>query len=98
MSNMVGPVLRMSDDVEAIIAAIREDNPGKDVEVIDRGAYVRVQAPDRLRLTRSTEERQVGREFEMRQLEPMLSAFAGRILTTSDEVVWHYQRAEEPIG
>jgi toluene monooxygenase system protein D len=97
MSNMVGPVLRMSDDVEAIIAALREDNPGKDVEVIDRGAYVRVQAPDRLRLTRPTVERHVGREFEMRQLEPMLSAFSGRILTTSDEVVWHYQRAEEPV-
>ena len=30
--------------------------------------------------------------FEMRQLEPMMSAFAGRIETTSEAVVWSYKR------
>ena len=30
MKNPVGPVLRMSDDVDAIVAAIVEDNPGAD--------------------------------------------------------------------
>jgi toluene monooxygenase system protein D len=98
MSNMVGPVLRMSDDVEAIVAAIREDNADKDVEVVDRGAYVHVQAPDRLRLTLATTERHLGRDFEMRQLEPMLSAFSGRIRTGTDEVVWHYGRDVEALG
>jgi len=28
MSKPVGPVLRMSDDVDAIVAAIVDDNPG----------------------------------------------------------------------
>ncbi|MFZ0190396.1 MAG: MmoB/DmpM family protein [Streptosporangiaceae bacterium] len=43
MKNPVGPVLRMSDEVEQIIAAIEDDNPDTHIEVIDRGAYVRVQ-------------------------------------------------------
>ncbi len=98
MKNAVGPVLRMSDDVDAIIAAIEEDNPGTEIEVIDRGAYVRIQAEQRMKVTRASIERHIGRVFEMRQLEPMMSAFAGRIDTTSDAVVWSYQREEETVS
>ena len=95
MKNAVGPVLRMSEDVEAIIAAIEEDNPGTVIEVIDRGAYVRIQAPQHMQVTRASIERHIGRTFEMRQLEPMLSAFAGRIETTSDAISWSFKREEE---
>ena len=98
MKNAVGPVLRMSDDIEAIIAAIEEDNPGAQIEVIDRGAYVRIQAEQRLKVTRASIEKHLGRPFEMRQLEPMLSAFACRIDTTSDAVVWSFKLKEEPIS
>lgn len=97
MKNAVGPVLRMSDDIDAIIAAIEDDNPGTEIEVIDRGAYVRIQAEHRLKVTRASIERHIGRTFEMRQLEPMMSAFAGRIETTSDAILWSYKREEEPI-
>lgn len=97
MKNAVGPVLRMSDDIDAIIAAIEEDNPGTEIEVIDRGAYVRIQAEQRLKVTRASIERHIGRTFEMRQLEPMMSAFAGRIETTSDAFLWSYKREEEPV-
>ena len=97
MKNAVGPVLRMSDDIDAIIAAIEEDNPGSEIEVIDRGAYVRIQAEQRLKVTRASIERHIGRTFEMRQLEPMMSAFAGRIVTTSDAFLWSYKREEEPV-
>ena len=95
MKNAVGPVLRMSEDVEAIIAAIEEDNPGTVIEVIDRGAYVRIQAQQHMKVTRASIERHIGRTFEMRQLEPMLSAFAGRIETTSDAISWSFKREEE---
>ena len=98
MKNAVGPVLRMSEDVDAIIAAIEEDNPGTPIEVIDRGAYVRIQAEQRMKVTRASIERYIGRPFEMRQLEPMMSAFAGRIETTSDEVLWSLKREEETIS
>ena len=95
MKNAVGPVLRMSEDVEAIIAAIEEDNPGTEIEVIDRGAYVRIQAQQRMKVTRASIERHIGRPFEMRQFEPMMSAFAGRIETTSDAILWSFKREEE---
>lgn len=98
MKNAVGPVLRMSDDVDAIIAAIEEDNPGTEIEVIDRGAYVRIQAEQRMKVTRASIEKYLGRAFEMRQLEPMMSAFAGRIDTTSDAISWSFKRKEEPIS
>ena len=58
--NAVGPVLRMCDEVESVIAAIREDNPDSDIEVIDRGSYVRVQAPDKLIITEATLQEYLG--------------------------------------
>ena len=98
MKNAVGPVLRMSEDVEAVIAAIEEDNPGTTIEVIDRGAYVRIQGQQRLKVTRASIEKHLGRPFEMRQLEPMMSAFAGRIDTTSDTILWSFKREEESVS
>ncbi|KWW99969.1 hypothetical protein TH66_06970 [Carbonactinospora thermoautotrophica] len=88
MKNPVGPVLRMSDDVDAIVAAIMDDNPGKEITVVDRGAYTRVSGEGELRLTRESIQRHLGREFEMRQLEGLMSAFAGRIEVTTEEVRW----------
>ena len=84
----VGPVLCMSDDADAIIAAIVDDNPGQEVTVVDRGAYTRVIGDGELRVTRASIERHLGRDFEMRQLGGMMSAFAGRIEMTSEAVRW----------
>ena len=42
VEDAVGPVLRMCDEVESVIRAIQDDNPA-DLEIVDRGAYVRVQ-------------------------------------------------------
>jgi toluene monooxygenase system protein D len=89
MDNPVGPVLRMCDEADLVIEAIREDNPGADVEVIDRGAYIRVQADGYLRVTEATLQRHLGPGFKIHSLEQMLAAFAGRIRTASDQVEWH---------
>jgi toluene monooxygenase system protein D len=88
MSGSVGPVLRMSDDIDAIVAAIVDDNPGQQVTVVDSGAYTRVSGDGELRVTRASIERHLGRGFEIRQLEVLMSAFAGRIDMTSEEVRW----------
>ena len=88
MEHAVGPILRMCDELELVVEAIREDNPDRAVEVVDSGAYVRVQAPGFLRVRLETLRRNLGSSFEMRQLESMLSAFAGLIHTTSDEITW----------
>jgi toluene monooxygenase system protein D len=84
----VGPVLCMSDDADAIIAAIVDDNPGQEVTVVDRGAYTRVSGDGELRVTRASIERHLGRGFEMRQFGGLMSAFAGRIEMTSEAVRW----------
>jgi len=89
MENPVGPILRMGDEVELVVEAIREDNPDTYVEVIDRGAYVRVQGEDYLRITEATLQRHLGSSFQIHSLEQMLTAFAGRIQTASDQIEWH---------
>jgi toluene monooxygenase system protein D len=94
--NLVGPILRMADELDAVVEAIKEDNPNKEIEIIDRDAYVRVQADRYLRVTRTTIERHLGRPFPLYELETMLSSFAGRILTTSDEVSWRYDGKAVP--
>jgi toluene monooxygenase system protein D len=88
MRDAVGPVLRMGEEVELVIQAIRDDNPERELDVVDQGAYVRVQAEGRLRVTLATLRRYLGASFQMRQLEGMLSAFAGRIVTGSEEISW----------
>jgi len=93
MEDAVGPVLRMCDEVDLVIRAIEDDNPADSVEIVDRGAYVRVQRPGFLRVTRASLERHLGAGFQMSQLESIMSAFAGRSRTSSDEVVWHLQTA-----
>jgi toluene monooxygenase system protein D len=98
MTKPVGPVLRMSDDVDAIVAAIMEDNPGQQVSVVDLGAYTRVSGDGELRVTRQSIERHLGRDFEMRQLEGLMSAFAGRIDMTSDEVRWRLKSGNPAPG
>jgi len=88
MRNPVGPILRMGDEVEPIIAAIEEDNPNTEIEVIDRGSYVRVQGEDELHLTQETLRRHLSADYEIRSLETMMSAFSGRAITSSDSITW----------
>jgi toluene monooxygenase system protein D len=88
MKNPVGPVLRMGDEVELIIAAIEDDNPGTELEVIDRGAYVRVQGEDQITVTQETLRRYLGADYEIRSFEGIMSAFSGRAITTSDSITW----------
>ena len=94
MEDAVGPVLRMCDEVELVIRAIQDDNPADSVRILDRGAYVRVQRSGFLKLTRSSLERHLGVGFQMSQLESIMSAFAGRIRTSSDEIVWYFRTGQ----
>lgn len=88
MADQVGPVLRMSDDIDAIVRAVQEDNPGSDITVVDRGAYVRIEGPPPVRVTRETIARNLGRAFEMRELEAIMPSFSGRIQSSTDQIVW----------
>ena len=88
MINPVGPILRMGDEVEPVIAAVEEDNPDTEIEVIDRGAYVRIHAEGELRLTQETLRRHLHEDFEIRSFETMMTAFKGRVVTSSDAIIF----------
>ncbi len=96
MDNPVGPILRSGDDVDLVVAAIEDDNPDVEIEVIDHGSYVRIQAEDYLRVTADSLRRYLGADFEIRSLEGMLTAFAGRINMTSEAIEWSLGRHPAP--
>ncbi len=93
---MVGPVMRGMDGelAEALIEAIENDNPDADVMVDDRGGYIRISVPRRCRVTKSSLEEALGREFELSELEPALSAFAGRMRFEDDAIEWYLERED----
>jgi toluene monooxygenase system protein D len=88
MTNLVGPVLRMGEEIEPVLAAIADDNPGRAVAVIDRGAYVRIEAADRITLTEATLRRHLGPDYEIRSFGAIMSSFRGKVVTTSDSITW----------
>lgn len=91
-NNRVGPVLRASDLTQGIIEAAQEDNPGKEIRVDDKIAYVRIDTDGELILRRETLERTLRRPFKMAELEVNLGSFAGRIETTSDYVRFYFEK------
>lgn len=92
-NNRVGPVLRASEITEGVIDAAREDNPGKEIRVDDKLAYVRIDTEGELVLRRETLERMLGRPFKMSELEVNLGSFAGRIETSDDQVRFYYEKS-----
>jgi toluene monooxygenase system protein D len=85
-NNRVGPILRSGDVANAAVEAVEIDNPGKEMLIEDRAAYIRIQCDDECILTRESMEEMLGRPFEMRELEVNLSSFAGQIDTSPDRV------------
>lgn len=90
-NNRVGPILRASPITAGVIEAAQEDNPGKDIRVDDKLAYVRIDTEGELVLRRKTLEAALGRPFKMSELEVNLGSFAGRIETTEDYVRFYYE-------
>jgi len=86
-SDTVGPVLQTGTLAEAVIAAIRDENP--DVQTVDRGAYVRVLVPGCCRVTRAAIERHARRPFRLPgDLEKIMPAFKGRFHVNADGARW----------
>jgi toluene monooxygenase system protein D len=87
----VGPVLEASEIGRAIVTAIRAHED--DVEVQDRGAYLRVLVPQRCRVTREAIERALGRSFRMpMDLERAMPSFKGRFHVNQEEATWELTR------
>jgi hypothetical protein len=87
----VGPVMRSGDLAEAVIDAVAEDNPGRDVYVTDRGDYIHIHTLNDCRLTRASLERSLGRSYDLAMLEIEMPSFAGRMQTSDREYRWYFK-------
>jgi len=86
----VGPVLEASNAGRAVVSAIRAEN--QNVEVLDRGAYLRVLVPRRCVVSRAGIERELGREFRLPgDLESLMPSFKGLLAVTGDRVEWSFE-------
>jgi MmoB/DmpM family len=88
--NLVGPVIRSGNLALAVLDAVVEDNPGRDVIVLDRADYVRIHTAQECRLTQASLTKHVGRPYELAALEIDMPAFKGRLHTRTTEYVWSY--------
>lgn len=87
ISDPVGPVVQAGEIAEAVAEAARINNEGKRVDVRNRGSYVRIEVDGgECVLHRATIEEQLGRPFQMRELEVSMPSFVGRIETGTDTV------------
>lgn len=90
-NDRVGPVLEAGEVARAIVSAIRLSQV--DVEVQDRGAYLRVLVPQRCHVTRLSVEQALGREFRMpSDLERVMPSFKGRFQVSEEEATWELTR------
>lgn len=89
-NNLVGPVMRAGDLAMAVIEAAKVDNPGKEVFVEDKRAYLRIHTEHEMVLHRKTIEEELGRPFKMNDLEVELSSFAGQIESGDDSVRFYF--------
>src|SRR5215475_11597114 len=86
--DLVGPVIREGALADAVIDAVTDDNPGKDVKVFERGDYVRIHTERECRLTRASIEMHLGRRFELAMLEAEMPSFKGRMESSTEEMRW----------
>jgi toluene monooxygenase system protein D len=85
--NLVGPVLESSPVGQAVVRAIREVNA--QVEIRDRGAYLRVLVPEVCRVTRAAIERELGGAFRFpSDLECVMPSFQGLFHIDDETATW----------
>jgi toluene monooxygenase system protein D len=77
--NLVGPVVRSGELADAVAEAARLDNPGREVVVEDHCAYLRIKVEHECLLRRATIAEQLGRPFELAELQTDLAAIAGQL-------------------
>jgi toluene monooxygenase system protein D len=92
LNNRVGPILRQGALAKAVAEAAEADNPGKQIAIDDKVAYVRISTDSEMVLRRETIEEMLGKPFRMSELEVELSSFAGRIEISAEHVRFYFER------
>ena len=84
----VGPVVNKGEIGEAILDAIKIDNPGKSVKTQEHDSYVRIQVAGECLVKFSTVSEMLGTEVTSSQLEQNMPSFEGFIRVTSTQMKW----------
>lgn len=89
MRDKVFIAFQTNEDTRPIVEAILEDNP--QAEVDEQPAMVKILAPGRLVVRRTTIEEKLGRDFVLQSIHINLISLAGNIDEDEDEFVlaWH---------
>jgi len=90
--NSVGPVLRAGEVADAVVEAIKEDNPDKEFVIENRIAYVRVETEGECFIRQETLSEMLGRPITMPEVEINLTSFAGRIETTDTYMRFYLEK------
>ena len=89
---LAGPVLLSSELGLAVLSAIKAEN--SDVQVQDRGTYLRVLRSPRCAVSRRGIETALGRPVQLRSdLELCMPSFRGRLSVDDERATWE---ASEP--
>lgn len=89
---MIHPVFiafQANDESRPIIEAIEMDNPH--ATVVSYPAMVKIDAPGRLVIKRSSIEALIGRHFDLRELHLNLISLAGNIDESDDEFILQWK-------
>ena len=88
MSN-VFIAFQKNEDSRAIVNAILADNPNAIVN--DQPAMVKIDGPGHLVVRKATIEEELGREFDLQEMQVHLITMSGNVDETDDEftLTWH---------
>ena len=88
MSN-VFIAFQKNEESRAIVNAILADNPNAIVN--DQPAMVKIDVPTRLVVRKSTIEEEIGRDFDLQEMQIHLITMSGNVDETDDEftLTWH---------
>lgn len=84
MSN-VFIAFQKNEETRPVVDAILADNPHASVD--EQPAMVKINAPQRLVIRRSTIEEEVGRDYNLQEMQINLITLTGHIDETEDEFV-----------
>lgn len=82
-NNMVYLALQNNEDARPIIEAIDEDNPHATIHYYP--AMVKIDAPGRLTVKRTTVEEKLGRNWDPQEIQINLISISGNVIESEDE-------------
>lgn len=85
-TRFVGPVVTAGQFADAVVEAVREDNPEREIVIEEHSAYVRIKVAGECVIRMETLERALGRPVRTGDIEMNMPSFAGFIRTSQDQI------------